>query len=87
MNYYIKKSKTSEFKKVQITKDSENKPQKTETEVSEQEKLSLDTKYDLITSSLSDFDSIISFDVYDIDALSGILNYRDASGNHKQVRY
>ena len=87
MTIYIKNQKNQPFKKINILKGEDNKPKKQELEPSNEESTILENHYNTITGNLKDYETLISFDVYDLDSLNGILNYRDKSGDHKQVRY
>lgn len=87
MKTYTKNQKTQPFKEIKISKTEDDKFKREEIEVSNDELVILENKYNQITSPLSDFETLISFDIYDINSLNGILNYRDENGNHKQVRY
>jgi hypothetical protein len=83
----MKTEKNQSFKKINILKGEDNKPKREEIEPSAEESTILENKYNQITSPLSDFETLISFDIYNLTSLGGILNYRDKSGDHKQLRY
>jgi len=87
MTTYIKTQKNQPFKKITVIKGEDNKPKREEVEPSAEESTILENKYNQITSPLSDFETLISFDIYDLTSLNGILNYRNKSGDHKQIRY
>lgn len=87
MTIYTKTNKNQPFKKINILKGEDNKPKREELEPSAEESTALENKYNQIISPLSDFETLISFDVYNLNSLNGILNYRDKSRDHKQIRY
>lgn len=87
MTTYAKTEKNQPFKKITVIKGEDNKPKREELEPSAEESTILENKYNQITSPLSNFETLISFDVYNLTSLNGILNYRDKSGDHKQIRY
>ena len=87
MTIYIKTEKNQSFKKITVIKGEDNKHKREELEPSTEESTILENKYNQITSPLSNFETLISFDVYNLTSLNGILNYRDENGDHKQVRY
>lgn len=87
MTIYTKTNKNQPFKKINILKGEDNKPKREELEPSAEESTALENKYNQITSPLSDFETLISFDIYNLNSLNGILNYRDKSRDHKQIRY
>ena len=87
MTIYMKTEKNQPFKKINILKGEDNKPKREEIEPSAEESTTLENHYNSITANLKDFETLISFDVYNLTSLNGILNYRNKSGDHKQIRY
>jgi hypothetical protein len=87
MTIYMKTEKNQPFKKITTLRGEDNKMKREEIEPSTEESTILENKYNQITSPLSDFETLISFDIYNLTSLNGILNYRDENGTHKQVRY
>lgn len=87
MIIFKKTQKNGTFKKINILKGDDNKIQKEESDLSSEESMILENHYNNITANLTDYDSLISFDVYNIEDLNGILNYRNSKGDHKQLRY
>ena len=87
MTIYMKTEKNQPFKKITILKGEDNKPKRQELEPSTEESTTLENHYNTITANLKDYETLISFDVYNLTSLNGILNYRDKSGDHKQIRY
>ena len=87
MTTYTKIQKNGTFKKINVLKGEDNKPKREESSPSSEESTILDNHYDNITANLADYETLISFDVYNLTSLNGILNYRDKSGDHKQIRY
>jgi hypothetical protein len=87
MTTYTKTEKNQPFKKITILRGEDNKPKRQEIEPSAEESIILQNKYNTIIENLKDYETLISFDIYNLTSLNGILNYRDKSGEHKQVRY
>jgi hypothetical protein len=87
MTTYTKTEKNEPFKKITILRSEDNKPKREEIEPSAEESTILENHYNSITANLKDYQTLIAFDVYDLSSLNGILNYRDKSEEHKQVRY
>ena len=87
MNTYKKIKKSENFKKINFLNSGNNKITKEESALSAEESEILENHYNNITANLTDYETLISFDVYNIENLSGIINYRDKNNNHKQLRY
>jgi hypothetical protein len=87
MTTYTKTEKNQPFKKITILKGEDDKPKREEVELYNEESTILENHYNTITANLKDYETLISFDVYILDSLGGILNYRDKGGDHKQIRY
>jgi hypothetical protein len=87
MTTYTKTEKNQPFKKITVIKGEDNKPKRKEIEPSNEESTTLENHYNAITGNLKDYETLISFDIYDLTSLNGILNYRNKSGDHKQIRY
>ncbi|NBW09162.1 MAG: hypothetical protein EBR82_14180 [Caulobacteraceae bacterium] len=87
MTIYTKIQKNEFFKKITLLKGEDNKVKREEVELSNEELTILENHYNIIIANLKDYETLISFDVYNLNSLNGILNYRDKSGEHKQVRY
>jgi hypothetical protein len=87
MTIYAKTEKNQPFKKITILNGEDDKPKRQELEPSTEESITLENHYNAITGNLKDYETLISFDVYNLTSLGGILNYRDKSGEHKQIRY
>jgi hypothetical protein len=87
MTIYTKTQKNVTFKKINVSKGEDNKPKREESDPSSEESSILENHYNNITSNLTDYETLISFDVNNIEDLGGILNYRNSKGDHKQVRY
>ena len=87
MTTYMKTEKNQPFKKITTLRGEDNKMKREQLEPSNEESTILENHYNTITGNLKDYETLISFDIYDLDSLNGILNYRDKSGEHKQIRY
>jgi hypothetical protein len=87
MTIYMKTEKNQPFKKITTLRGEDNKMKREELEPSTEESTTLENHYNAITGNLKDYETLISFDVYNLASLNGILNYRDKSGEHKQIRY
>jgi hypothetical protein len=87
MTIYTKIEKNKPFKKINILRSEDNKLKREEIEPSNEESNTLENHYLNIISNIQDYDILISFDIYDINTLNGILNYRNKYQEHKQVRY
>jgi len=87
MTIYTKIEKNQPFKKINILRSEDNKLKREEIELSNEESNTLENHYLNIISNIQDYDILISFDIYDINTLNGILNYRNKYQEHKQVRY
>jgi hypothetical protein len=83
----MKTEKNQPFKKITTIKGEDNKMKREKLEPSNEESTILENHYNTITGNLKDYETLISFDIYDLTSLNGILNYRDKSGDHKQIRY
>ena len=83
----MKTEKNQPFKKITVIEGEDNKPKREELEPSNEESTALENYYNTITANLKDYETLISFDVHNLTSLSGILNYRDKNGDHKQIRY
>ena len=84
---YAKTQKDGTFKKISVLKDESGKSKREESDPSSEEHSILENHYDNITANLTDYETLISFDVNNIENLGGILNYRNSKGDHKQLRY
>jgi len=83
----MKTEKNQPFKKITTLRGEDNKPKREEIEPSAEESTALENHYNAITGNLKDYETLISFDIYNLTSLNGILNYRNKSGDHKQIRY
>jgi hypothetical protein len=84
---YAKTQKDGTFKKISVLKGDDGKRKREESDPSSEEYSILENHYDNITANLTDYETLISFDVNNIENLDGILNYRNSKGDHKQLRY
>jgi hypothetical protein len=87
MTIYMKTEKNQPFNKITTLRGEDNKIKREQLEPSAEESTILENHYNTITAKLKDYETLISFDVYNLTSLNGILNYRDKSGDHKQIRY